>query len=63
MLDLLKSIQGGEVVAAITALVTIANVITSLTPSTADNKALQKILDVLNMLSVNVGKNKNADRE
>ena len=46
---------------AITAVVVAANGITVLTPTKADNKALDVILKVLNFLSMNFGKNKNAD--
>ena len=47
--------------AALTAVVTAANGITALTPSKADNKAVAATLKVLNVLSMNIGKNKNAD--
>jgi hypothetical protein len=43
--------------------VTIATAITAMTPSRSDNKALNSILVVLNLLAGNVGKNKNADEE
>jgi len=46
---------------AITALVTAANGITSLTPTTSDDKVVNALLKLLNTLSLNVGKNKNAD--
>jgi len=46
---------------AITALVTAATAVTALTPSTADDKVLNMVLRVLNLLAGNVGKNKNAD--
>ena len=46
---------------AITGLVTAATAITALTPSTADDKVLNMVLRVLNLLAGNVGKNKNAD--
>jgi len=48
-------------IAAITGLVTAANVITALTPTTSDDKFIAALLKVLNTLSLNVGKNKNAD--
>ena len=50
-----------EWLTAITALVTAANGITMLTPTKADNKIVNTILTVLNILSLNIGKNKNAD--
>jgi hypothetical protein len=41
--------------------VVIANLITMMTPSKADNKILNVILTILNLVSLNIGKNKNAD--
>jgi hypothetical protein len=46
---------------AITGVVTAATAITALTPSKSDDKVLDKILKVLNLLAGNIGKNKNAD--
>tara|TARA_Y100000310_G_scaffold269543_1_gene282808 strand:- start:256 stop:450 length:195 start_codon:yes stop_codon:yes gene_type:complete len=46
---------------AITTLVTAANGITALTPTKTDDKALSTLLRILNVLSMNVGKNRNAD--
>ncbi len=46
---------------AITGIVTSANAITALTPTKADDKAVAWLLKLLNILSVNIGKNKNAD--
>ena len=45
----------------VTAVITIANVITSMTPSKSDNLIMDKILKILNIVSLNIGKNKNAD--
>ena len=45
----------------ITAIVTIASVITAVTPSQTDNKVLDVIVKVLNALALNVYKNRNAD--
>lgn len=45
----------------VTAVITIANVITSMTPSKSDNLIMDKILKILNLVSLNIGKNKNAD--
>lgn len=59
LLSLINSIP--DWLAAITALVTAANGITMLTPSKADNTVIDGILRVLNALSLNIGKNKNAD--
>jgi len=46
---------------AITGVVTAATAITALTPSKSDDKVLDMILKVLNLLAGNIGKNKNAD--
>ena len=46
---------------ASTVLVTAANGITMLTPTKVDNRAVAVILRVLNVLSMNIGRNKNAD--
>lgn len=46
---------------AITSVVTAANAITVLTPTRTDDKIINAILRVLNILSLNIGKNKNAD--
>jgi len=48
---------------AITALVTAATAITILTPTTADDKVVNFILKILNMVSGNFGQNKNADEK
>lgn len=45
----------------VTAVITIANIITASTPSKSDNKILNSILKILNIVSLNIGKNKNAD--
>lgn len=45
----------------VTAVITIANIITASTPSKSDNKVLNSILKILNIVSLNIGKNKNAD--
>ena len=47
--------------AAVTSVVTAATAITALTPSTSDDKIIDSVLRVLNLLAGNVGKNKNAD--
>ena len=48
-------------ITAIMTVLTAATAITALTPTTADDKILNSILGVLNVLAGNVGKNKNAD--
>ena len=46
---------------AITGVVTACTAITALTPSRSDDEILDKVLQVLNILAGNVGKNRNAD--
>lgn len=48
-------------IVAITGLVTAASAITALTPTQADDKFVSTILRVLNVLSLNIGRNRNAD--
>lgn len=48
-------------VAALTGLVTAATAITAMTPTTADDAILNKVLAALNFIAGNFGKNKNAD--
>lgn len=45
----------------VTAVITIANIITASTSSKSDNKIWNSILKILNIVSLNIGKNKNAD--
>ncbi len=51
----------GAWVSVITIVITAANGITMLFPSTANNAFINAVLKVLNFLAVNVLKNKNAD--
>ncbi len=50
-----------EVIRAVTMIVTVCTVITALTPSKSDDKIMQQINHVLNVLAGNVLHNKNAD--
>lgn len=50
-------------ITAITTVVTAATAITAITPSKSDDKVLASILNVLNFLAGNFGRNKNADSE
>lgn len=47
--------------AAITSVVAASTAVTALTPTKSDDKVVNAVLRVLNVLSGNVGKNKNAD--
>jgi len=62
-MTVLTSSDAAAWVAAVTAVVTAASAITALTPTKTDDKILNGILKVLNFLSLNVLKNKNADAE
>ena len=48
-------------VVAASGLCTAATAITALTPTRADDRALDTILRILNVLAGNVGRNRNAD--
>ena len=50
-----------NITAVVTAVVTLASVIAAITPSTTDNEYLQRALDLLNRLGLNVGKAQNRD--
>ena len=45
----------------LTILVTLATIVTSLTPSRWDNKIVDRLFQFLNLIAGNVGHNKNAD--
>ena len=51
-----------DLVPILTAVVALASAIAAVTPSQSDNTWIQKALDFLNALGLNVGKAKNADR-
>lgn len=53
----------GTVLMAASAVVTVANVVTMLTPSRSDNLFLDRCLKVLNRLSLNIMRNRNADAD
>lgn len=55
--------QAPDWVAAVTAIFMGLKMLTALTPSTADNAAIDKALKVLNILALNVFKDKNEDAD
>lgn len=61
-MDITAIMEGWPVwLSAVTAVVTAATAITALTPTQTDDKVINMVLKVLNILAGNVGKNKNAD--
>lgn len=60
MLDFILA-HADEIVTALALICTGASVITALTPTNVDDKIVNWILRVLNMLALNEGKNINAD--
>ena len=59
--NIIMQLLGNKWVSIITAVVTVAAAITAVTPSKVDNTWLQKIVSLLNLLGLNLGKAKNAD--
>ena len=53
--------SGPALIAAVTGIVTACTAITALTPTKSDDKIINFVLKILNLLSGNIGKNKNAD--
>ena len=53
--------SGPAWIAAVTGIVTACTAITVLTPTKSDDKIINFVLKILNVLSGNIGKNKNAD--
>ena len=60
-LNFLEKLLSNDIVNIVTAVVALAAAITMVTPSKVDNVWLQKIVQLLNLLGLNVGKAKNAD--
>ena len=53
--------SGPAWIAAVTGIVTACTAITALTPTKSDDKIINFVLKIINLLSGNIGKNKNAD--
>ena len=49
----------GNLYSIITQVVGVAALVATLTPNTSDNKAVDFVLNIINMLGANVGKSKN----
>jgi len=50
----------GNLYSIITQVVGVAALVATLTPNTSDNKAVDFVLNIINMLGANIGKSKNA---
>jgi len=50
----------GNLYSIITQIVGVAALVATLTPNQSDNKAVDFVLNIINMLGANVGKSKNA---
>lgn len=61
IITFLTSPECKEWAIAISGVVTACTAITALTPTTVDNKLVNALLAILNVLAGNVGKNSNAD--
>lgn len=61
ILEFVSTEQFQDWLFAITGLVTAATALTALTPTTVDNKVVNVLLKVLNLVAGNVLKNKNED--
>jgi len=61
VIGLFSNPEIGNWIAAIASVVTAATGITMLTPTKTDDKVINFVLRILNMLAGNFGKNKNAD--
>ena len=60
-IQMVVSTDFGPWIVALTGLVTAATAVTALTPTKWDDRAVNVIFRVLNILAGNVGKNRNAD--
>ncbi len=63
LLQLLTENQLALITAGIAIIVAIANVVTMVMPSVGQNPIYNKVMGFLNVISLNIFKNKNADAE
>jgi hypothetical protein len=59
--NIIQQLLGNAYFNIITAVIALAAAITAITPSKVDNYWLQRIVQFLNLLGLNLGKAKNAD--
>ena len=60
-LNLIQRLLSNDIINIITAVIAFAAAITAITPSKVDNRWLQGVISLLNLLGFNLGKAKNAD--
>jgi len=60
-LNIIQKLLSNDIVNIVTAVIALAAAITMLTPSKVDNVWLQKIIQLLNLLGLNIGKAQNKD--
>ena len=60
-LNFIQKLLQNDWVNIITAVIALAAAITAVTPSKVDNQWLQKIMDLLNLVGINIGAAKNKD--
>jgi hypothetical protein len=61
LIQKIMALDFAAILTAVTAIVTGASIITAMTPTKSDDKIVSGALRVLNWLSLNIGRNKNAD--
>ena len=59
--NIIQQLLGNVWFNIITATIALAAAITAITPTKVDNSWLQKIMDLLNLLGINIGKAQNKD--
>ena len=59
--NFIQALLGNAWFNIITASIALAAAVTAVTPSKVDNEWLQKIVSLLNLVGINIGKAKNAD--
>ena len=53
--------NGAQIIELIVQIVGVASLVATLTPNVSDNKAVDFILNIINMLGANIGRAKNVD--
>ena len=63
LMSLLGDDLASKIIETVAVLIGLANLLTVWLPNTANNKVFQFVLDALNWLSMNIGKNKNNKKD